>query len=172
MKALWALVKAVPLWFWALAFCVLVIVLQGMKISELRADLATARQEFTDYKLNAEKAARDEENRRRAAADQQTKKDQADEETRNRERAAAGTERDRLLNEVEQQRRLLAGRQATDAAGFAAERKARQRAYDMLAVVYSQSVERNGVLAAAADDARARGLSCEKRYDSLNSVTR
>lgn len=164
--------RLVPLWAWALLAALLAIGIQQWRIAGLQDDLATARQEFTDYKLDAEKAARDEENRRRAAADQQTKKDQADEETRNRERAAAGTERDRLLNEVERQQRLLAGRQATDAAGFAAERKARQHAYDMLAVVYRQSVERNGVLAAAADDARARGLSCENRYDSLNSVTR
>ena len=172
MKALWALVKAVPLWFWALAACVLVIGIQGVKIANLRSDLATARQEFTDYKLDAEQAARDEENRRRAAADQQTRKDAQDEADRTRDTVAAGAERERLFNEVERQRRLLAGRQATDAAGFAAERQARQRAYNLLANVYQQSVQRNGELAAEADRARARGLSCEARYNSLNSITR
>lgn len=172
MKAILALVKAVPLWFWGLVACMLVIGWQQWRIAGLRDDLTESRQEFTDYKLNAEQTARDEENRRRAAADEQTRKDAQDEADRTRDTAAAGAERERLFNEVERQRRLLAGRQATDAAGFAAERQARQRAYDLLANVYQQSVQRNGELAAEADRARARGLSCEARYNSLNSITR
>lgn len=172
MKALWTLVKAVPFWVWVLFICGIVCGLQGVKIANLRSELSESRRELTDYKLNAEKAARDEENRRRAAADEQTRKDAQDEELRTRDTAAAGAERERLFNEVERQRRLLAGRQATDAAGFAAERHARQRGYDLLANVYQQSVQRNGELAAEADRARARGLSCEARYNSLNSITR
>lgn len=167
-----AWLRLVPLWAWILLAAALAVGAQQWRIAGLRDDLADARQEFTGYKLNAEQAARDEENRRRAAADQQTRKDAQDEADRTRDTAAAGAERERLLNEVERQRRLLAGRQATDAAGFAAERQARQRAYDLLANVYQQSVQRNGELAAEADRARARGLSCEARYNSLNSITR
>ncbi len=167
-----AWLKLVPVWAWVALAGILAIGVQQYRVNSLRSDLTESRQEFTDYKLDAEQAARDEENRRRAAADQQTRKDAQDEADRTRDTAAAGAERERLFNEVERQRRLLAGRQATDAAGFAAERQARQRAYDLLANVYQQSVQRNEELAAEADRARARGLSCEARYNSLNSITR
>lgn len=166
-----AWLKLVPVWAWVALAGVIAIGVQQYRVNSLRSELGESRQEFADYKLDAEQAARDEENRRRVAADQQTRKDAQDEADRTRDTAAAGAERERLLNEVERQRRLLAGRQATDAAGFAAERQARQRAYDLLANVYQQSVERNGELAAEADRARARGLSCEARYNSLNSIT-
>lgn len=168
-----AALRATP-WAWATVALLLAVSAQQFRISGLKADLAEARQGHADYvseqqrqRAEDERASRAEEQRRQREADQQSQKDAQDEQNRLDELDRAGSERDRLQQQVDRLKRLQASGSATDAASFAAERKARQAAFNMLADVYSESVVRGGELAAALDVSRARGLSCEARYDSL-----
>jgi len=63
----------------------------------------------------------------------------------------------------------LASRLASCNAGTAVERKARERAAMVFADLLRRADQRAGELAAAYDDARARGLTCELAYDAVRA---
>jgi septal ring factor EnvC (AmiA/AmiB activator) len=74
---------------------------------------------------------------------------------------SASADADSLRNEV----RRLRSRIATADATTAGRSKAESSAFGVLAELFDESVRRNQVLAAEADGARRRGMTCERIYD-------
>lgn len=81
--------------------------------------------------------------------------------------AAAG----RLRGTISELQRKLQRSEALADSAIASERQAEARAANMFANLLTESVERNRQLAAAADDARTRGLTCEQAYDVITRAS-
>ncbi len=80
---------------------------------------------------------------------------------------AANRESDRLRGAVDGVAGRLAASQASSNSCTTASRAAAARDAALLADVLKRADQRAGDLAAVADQARARGLTCEQTYDSL-----
>lgn len=162
-----ALLKAVPLWVWAVVL--LIALLAGTLVYQTLA-LANARTEHADYVAGVEKAARDadaaaraEEQRRQREINQVRNDAQHQIKAATDDAAVAASTADSLQQQVD---KLLAGRRACDtraAQGSAAVRDLTV----VLADLRRRADERAGELARIADASRIAGLTCEKAYDSL-----
>lgn len=90
-------------------------------------------------------------------------------ESAQRDAVAAGAERSRLLSDIA---RYRAAARAAAHSGAAAAGPAAGDALDLLADLFSRADEAAGELAAAADLARAAGLTCERAHDALTNPSR
>lgn len=170
-----ALAKLVPAWAWALLGGLLLAGLVGgaqqLRVTGAQRSEAEAKQELSDYRLEvserdrrAEAAARQEERRWQVAVEEveqdgQRKLDEARGDT-----ADAVAARDGLQHEVD---RLRDGRAATCGAIAAQQRQAGDRAFDVLAELFSSADRRAGELAAALDRSRIAGRQCEAAYGAV-----
>jgi predicted nucleic acid-binding Zn-ribbon protein len=80
-------------------------------------------------------------------------------------RAADGAER--LHGAISELQQRLRNSQGTVDSALAGKREAEARASQLFAELLKQSDKRAGEYAATADDARVRGLACERAYDSI-----
>ena len=83
---------------------------------------------------------------------------------------AANRESDRLRGAADGVASRLAASQASSNSCTAASRAAATRDAALLADVLKRVDQRAGDLAAVADQARARGLTCEQAYDSIKNI--
>ncbi len=163
-----ALLKAVPLWVWAVAL--LIAVLAGALVYQTLA-LANARTDHAEYVAKIEKAAseatdaaRAEEQRRQREINQVRNDAQHQIKAAADDAAVAAATADSLQQQVDT---LLAGRRACDtrvAQGSATVRDLTA----VLADLRRRADERAGELARIADESRIAGRACERAYDSLS----
>jgi uncharacterized protein YigA (DUF484 family) len=153
-------VKTLALLIVALAVTV---VLQQLRIYALREDHASY---VAQVAIERAKSAAD------ALASQQKLQQQAEAEN---ERAkheiatleAAAADARAAADGLRAQLRIIAGKLATQGATIAGERQATSGTIGVLAELLDESVRRNQVLAAEADQRGARGLSCERHYEAI-----
>jgi chromosome segregation ATPase len=167
-----ALLKAVPLWVWAVVL--LIALLAGAVVYQTLA-LASARTEHADYVARADKAAKDatdaaraEEQRRQREINQVRDDAQHQIKAAADDAAVAAATADSLQQQID---KLLAGRSACDsrvAQGSATIRDLTT----VLADLRRRADERAGELARIADASRIAGQACERAYDSLSSAGR
>lgn len=129
--------------------------------SQRDADDATALAKRQTEARNEEQRRQNEINEIRNSAAQQLAVVQADASTA---RAAA----DRLHNSAEILARRLADRERTCQSAPPGAGQAAGSGAVLLAELFRSADERAGELAAAADEARTRGLACERAYDALS----
>lgn len=129
--------------------------------SQRDADDATALAKRQTEARNEEQRRQNEINEIRNSAAQRLAVVQADASTA---RAAA----DRLHNSAEILARRLADRERTCQSAPPGAGQAAGSGAVLLAELFRSADERAGELAAAADEARARGLACEAAYDALS----
>ena len=161
------LLKAVPLWVWAVVL--LIAVLAGALFYQTLA-LASARTAHADYVAKVDKAAKDatdvaraEEQRRQREIDQVRNDAQHQIKAAADDAAVAASTADSLQRQVD---KLLAGRSSCDsrvAQGSATIRDLTT----VLADLRRRADERAGELARIADASRIAGQACERAYDSL-----
>lgn len=84
--------------------------------------------------------------------------------------AAARASADSLRGAADNLAARLAASEASGNSCTAAASKAAARAAMVLADVFKRADQRAGDLASVADQARARGMTCEQAYDGLSSV--
>lgn len=131
------------------------------KWSQRDADDVTALAKRHTEARNEEQRRQNEINEIRNRAEQQLAVVQADASTA---RAAA----DRLHNSAEILARRLADRERTCQSAPPGAGPAAGSGAVLLAQLFRSADERAGKLAAAADEARTRGLACERAYDALS----
>ena len=163
-----ALLKAVPLWVWAVVL--LIAVLAGALVYQTLA-LANARTEHATYVAKVEKAAseataaaRAEEQRRQREINQVRNDAQHQIKAAADDAAVAASTADSLQQQVD---KLLAGRSACDtrvAQGGATVRDLTA----VLADLRRRADERAGELARIADASRIAGQACERAYDAIS----
>lgn len=165
--------KAVPLWAWVILALVIGLGAQEIRVRAGQTDIATARQDLSDYRAQvadasrkSEADARAEEKRRQAAVDQVEINAKEKINAANADAVGARNAADGLQREVD---RLRASRSATCSAIAAGERKARGDAFSVLADVFQESVDRNRGLADALERSRVAGKACEAAYDGIRS---
>lgn len=129
--------------------------------SQRDADDATALAKRQTEARNEEQRRRNEINEIRERAALQLAVVQADANTA---RAAAG----RLHHRAETLARRLADRERTCHSATPGAGQAAGSGAVLLADLFRRADERAGELAAAADEARTRGLACERSYDALS----
>lgn len=129
--------------------------------SQRDADDATALAKRQTEARNEEQRRQNEINEIRNSAAQQLAVVQADASTA---RAAA----DRLHNSAEILARRLADRERTCQSAPPGAGQAAGSGAVLLAELFRSADKRAGELAAAADEARTRGLACERAYDALS----
>lgn len=129
--------------------------------SQRDADDATALAKRQAEARNEEQRRQNEINEIRNSAAQRLAVVQADASTA---RAAA----DRLHNSAEILARRLADRERTCQSAPPGAGQAAGSGAVLLAELFRSADERAGELAAAADEARTRGLACERAYDALS----
>lgn len=166
-----AWLKLVPAWVWLSVVLGLCVVVEELRLANLRSELATEKAAHSDYLT--EVAERDRraallaltETKRRQVAAEGVEKDAQDQLGQAQGDAArAGDALQRLQRRYAdaEQRARQCGNTITDQLGAAAEAGARVRA-ELLGRLGAAA----GLYAAAADDNRVRGLACEASYDSL-----
>lgn len=136
-------------------------VVQQMRIASIRADHLATLQRYAQAAADAEYQARQEEQRRIQAINEVQTNARQEIEQANADAAAARTTANRLRAEL-----ARISQSARDTA-VASGGKAGADALDLLADLFSRVDETAGELASAADDARIRGLACERAYQSL-----
>lgn len=106
------------------------------------------------------------EQRAQGAVDQASEVGNDELEKARADAVAAGSAADRLQNHVSD----LSARLSACSSGTAAERQARERDALVFADMLRWADRRAGELAAAYDQARARGLTCERAYDGVRKA--
>lgn len=172
MKAIAALFDIVPGWVWALitAGALAAAGVSQTRFTNERADHAQSRAQYAEQVAQAEAATRSESEKNR-----RTEQELRDAQDQNEQQAQA------LLVAVDHARNLAAAANqrlrdaATDLAAVARSRcasattpgigPAGSDALDLLAQLLGESDEAASGYAAAADESRVRGLTCEKAYD-------
>lgn len=136
-------------------------VIQQYRINAMTAKHATQLQQYAQAAADAQYAARQEEQRRIEAIYEVQTNARQEIEQANAAAAAARATANRLRAEV-----ARISQSARDTA-VASGGKAGADALDLLADLFSRVDATAGELASAADDARIRGLACERAYQSL-----
>lgn len=165
-----ALLKAVPLWVWAIVLLIALLagalVYQTLELAAARADHARYVADVEKAKAEAGDAARAEEQRRQREINQ-VRNDAHDQiKAAATDAAVAASTADSLQQQVD---KLLAGRRICDSRVA----KGSQAVRDLTAVLADlrrRADERAGELARIADESRIAGLACEKAYLSLDPV--
>lgn len=111
--------------------------------------------------------AREEELRRQEAVNAVSKQAREQIARAERDAAVARTAADSLHREAKQYAERLAARERTCRAGTTSGSQADAASTGVLADLLARADERAGKLAKIADDARARGLACERAWNSL-----
>lgn len=135
--------------------------IQQYRINAMTAKHATQLQQYAQAAADAQYAARQEEQRRIQAINEVQTNARQEIEQANADAAAARATANRLRAEL-----TRISQSARDTA-VASGGKAGADALDLLADLFSRVNETAGELASAADDARIRGLACERAYQSL-----
>lgn len=119
--------------------------------------------------LQAEVANREKEKEQRDAAERIAQRLETELATARRDRAAADAIGQRLRQQVAQLvaagKRQAGATSGTDTGGTPD--PAGSAALDLLADLHARTDEAAGAIAAVADDARIRGLACERQYDAM-----
>lgn len=134
---------------------------QQMRIQSRDAQIATMRAEYAEQSAQAQKQARETEQKWQSIAEKEVQDARNQQSIAESAAADAAANADSLRAEV----RRLRSRIATNDATAAGRSTAEQSAFGVLADLFDESVRRNQVLAAEADAARNRGMTCERIYD-------
>jgi chromosome segregation ATPase len=163
-----ALLKAFPLWVWAVVL--LIGLLAGALVYQTLA-LANARAEHAEYVAEVDKAAREasdaaraEEQRRQREINQVRNNAQHQIKAAADDAAVAASAADSLQQQVDE---LLAGRSACNTRVTQGSATIRDLT-TVLADLRRRADERAGELARIADAGRIAGQACERAYDSLS----
>ncbi|AJQ46450.1 MULTISPECIES: DUF2514 family protein [Pseudomonas] len=165
---------AVPAWCWWLIALVMVAGGQQYRIVLAHGDVATARAELADYRLEvverdrrAAAQARQEEQRRQALADEEGESARQQLEVAQGRAAAAESAAGGLRGEIA---RLRAGRTATCGAIAAQQRQAGASAVVVLGGLLEDADRMAGSCAAALERSRIAGLACESVVDGIKTI--
>ncbi|MDN7143594.1 DUF2514 family protein [Pseudomonas sp. JQ170] len=163
--------KLVPAWVWWLLALMIVGGVQQLRVGAGQTELATARQELADFRLEvserdrrAAAKARAEEQRRQSVADEEGESARQKLELAEGRAAAAESAAGGLRGEID---RLRSGRSATCAAIATQQRQAGTSAVVVLGGLLEESDRMAGSCAAALERSRIAGLACEKVHDSM-----
>ncbi|MCY1285262.1 hypothetical protein D9M69_375920 [compost metagenome] len=163
--------RLVPSWSWWLLAVLVVAGVQQARVVHLQMDVAQAKTELSDYRLEvterdlrAAASARTEEQRRQQAVDEVEKdaKGKLDEARADADRAGDALQRLQQRYEDAERRSRTCGNAVTAQLGEAAEADARMRA-DVL----SRLGEAARFYAAEADERGVAGRACEAAYSAL-----
>lgn len=161
-----ALLKAVPLWVWAIVLLAGALVYQTLALAEARRIHADWLVGIAEASRKASDDARANEQRRQLEINQVRNDAQDQIKGAAADAALAASAADSLQQQVD---KLLAGRRICDSR--VAERS--QTIRDLTAVLADlrrRADERAGELARIADESRIAGLTCEKAYDALTAA--
>ena len=138
---------------------------------QARWDADTTRQRLADTQraLAAEQVNRQKEQELRHAAESNARQTESALADARRAGAAADAAGSRLRQQVATLVAASKARQPACAAGAGAPAAAGPAAIDLLAELHSRTDEVAGQLAAVADEARIRGLACERAYDAVTA---
>lgn len=161
-----AILRTIPIWAYILAFALVAIGVQQMRILSAHNAFADYRLEIAERDKRADAAARTEEQRRQSIADKEAKKAYEQQSIAEIAAATARADADSLRKQVD---RLLASRKATANAIAAAGSKAAQSATRVLAELLNESVKRNQILAEEATRSRIEGQTCERFADGIKN---
>lgn len=170
-----ALLSAVPRWLWLLlagALLIGAILLYGsIKASSGYSAGYTAK---TD-EVKQETSRKNDENRKKEQSlNEQISRLQRDNQQLQSQNAIDKRNADQRVNafgvQLEKTRAILANAATSADASISPAGKTALEAARMLADVLGQSVERNRILAAYADDARVAGELCEQQYDQVRNT--
>jgi hypothetical protein len=149
---------------------------QEIRVTRADARLASAQAEQAEtlraISVASESAAlsmRQREQDMAARIEKETQDGQARLAAAQADRDAARVERDRLRSSLKDYRHAASA--AAPNPGAAAASPATADALDLLAELFTSADDRAGDLAAAADAARAAGLTCERAYDALAAAS-
>ncbi|MFG0659304.1 DUF2514 family protein [Delftia sp. WSY_13] len=164
--------QSAVLWAAALVAVAAALSVQQLRISHLKAQHAQTLQGIAEKTVKAQtEIARYIEDVGRY--DRKTRKTLEEQERKAREenealgRAADAERAGRLRSDKLLAQRTRDFQSLARSAATAAEREATADAIGVLADVLGRADERAGILAAAADQARARGAACERAYDTV-----
>lgn len=143
----------------------------GTAAVQARWDADTTREQLASAQaaLQAEQVNRQREKELRSAAESNARQTEIALADARRERAAADAVGKRLRQQVAQLA-ATAKRQsgaATSTDSGSQTDPAGSTALDLLAELHARTDEAAGAIAAVADDARIRGLACERQYDAM-----
>ncbi|MEE9944095.1 MAG: DUF2514 family protein [Pseudomonas asiatica] len=165
---------AVPAWCWWLIALVVAAGGQQYRIVLAHGDVATARAELADYRLEvverdrrAAAQARQEEQRRQAVADEEGESARQKLELAQGRAATAESAAGGLRGEIA---RLRAGHRATCDTIAAQQRQAGTSAVVVLGGLLEESDRMAGDLATALERSRIAGLACEAVVDRMKST--
>lgn len=164
--------QSAVLWAAALVVVAAALSVQQLRISHLKAQHARTLQGLAEKTAKAQteitryiEAVGRYDRQTRQAMDEQERK--AREENEALGRAADAERAGRLRSDKLLAQRTRDFQSLARSAATAAEREATADAIGVLADVLGRADERAGILAAAADQARARGGACERAYDTV-----
>lgn len=143
----------------------------GASSIQSRWDADITRQQLADTQraLAAEQVNRQKEQELRNAAESNARQVQTELAEARRAGAAADAAGNRLRQQVAQLVAAAKARPAPSTAGAGAAGASESDALDLLAQLHSRTDEAAGAIAAVADDARIRGIACERAYDAVTS---
>lgn len=141
---------------------------QQMRIQSRDAQIATMRAEYAEQSAQAQKQARETEQKWQSIAEKEVQDARNQQSIAESAAADAAANADSLRAEV----RRLRSRIATADAAAAGRSTAEQSAFGVLADLFDESVRLNQTLAAEADRARVAGVACEKIYSEIANASR
>jgi len=163
--------KLAPGWAWWVLALLVVAGGQQIRVGAGKVEAATARKALADYRLEvaerdrrAQANAREEEQRRKAAADEVEKDAREQLELAKAGAAAAESAAGSLRDEIA---RLRNGRSATCNTITAQQRQAGESAVVVLGGLLEEADRMAGDLAEALGRSRIAGLACERAYTAL-----
>lgn len=139
------------------------------ELARLKTDWAVERADLAGQVATAEAANRAEEQRRQTAVNGVADDARKQEVAAAPGVAAASAAADRLRDDASKLVATASG--VPGDSGIAARSEANRRAAMVLSGLLDRAVERNRELAKGLDDARRRGLTCERAYGALNAST-
>lgn len=141
---------------------------QQLRIHSRDAQIATMRAEYAEQSAQAQKQARETEQKWQSIAEKEVQDARNQQSIAENAAADAAANADSLRAEVRRLRSRIATADATAAGRSTAE----QSAFGVLADLFDESVRLNQTLAAEADRARVAGMTCERIYDEIANASR